>query len=306
MAKVKSLTTYTIQGLPEEMPHAEWQKTACYTYDENGHVLSEISFDNREEVREKTEFKYDAQGNIIEEKQYISENEIQEIRNFQRDVKGRITEVVITYMDDSSSTRKYQWDPEKRIEWIHIINEDQELEGKEFRRYDDKNNLLEEIIYDEEEEIEERRLMSYNDQAYLMSREEYGQNNELQYITKLKYKEENKVVEESTWKANGEMLKENHFTYNAQGELEEHLIKDDAHPEGYIIRFEQNEEKNIRKEEHLLPNGDIEFQSVTTYNEQGLAQESIRFLKRNPGTYNALGKNKFHSTTRFKYEFYAE
>lgn len=114
-------------------------------HDENGNVISEITFLPDGTVEGKYEYIYDDKGNLIEEINYFSENEIAERKTYVRDDKGTVSEAFIHYQDDTKDRINYEYDEKGNLIKKTTINEDGEVESEETFEYQNGKLIVKEL-----------------------------------------------------------------------------------------------------------------------------------------------------------------
>lgn len=158
MNKIKSIKTFVImEDTNEPMLQVIEER------DQNGNITLLEHF-NEEGGREaKSEYEFDEKGRVTIERQYsMGENPDQTLA-IEYNESGKAKQVVITYADGSISYKNYSRDEAEKTTTIDIIDEDGDTEGKEFRKFDSEDRVLEEVIYTDTGAIETKVEFEYNE-----------------------------------------------------------------------------------------------------------------------------------------------
>lgn len=117
-----------------------------FNYDSKGNCISWNEFDKAGNLQGRRTFFFDNIGNLVEERHYYNEN-LQEKSVFKYDAMGNKIE---TYkLSSDKTTTKIKYDVQgNQIEQTQYNSSSDTAERKTSYKYDDKNNLIEEIYED--------------------------------------------------------------------------------------------------------------------------------------------------------------
>lgn len=158
---------------------------------ENGVVVEESWFNEKNQLTEKLVFTYDEQGNEIETKIFNENGELINVWNKKYDERGN------------------------RIESC-VSNADKELISETRYFYDDENNLIEVHDLDDESQLVEKNVYHYNEENLKVQSQNYDEET-LSETEKFKYDEHQNVTEIES-DEDGEVQKFSfEYVYNEDG-----------------------------------------------------------------------------------------
>lgn len=151
--KIKSTTQYRttfVYSSPDSDPQEATLKYSHSEYDAEGHLLSEIKFNEEEEVEEKIVNQYDDKGRLIKELSYLDEHEVAEHKEYEWNKADQIDKAYKIYQDGEKDTIHYKRDKDgKLIEKITIDSYNEEEAREIIEHTDDKVKSRKVFEYDE-------------------------------------------------------------------------------------------------------------------------------------------------------------
>lgn len=301
MTRIKKLTKYYAildkddNLLNEFIQHKQ-------EFDEHQNCLKEIEYNPSGEVESASGFKYNDQNKMIEEIHYFDHDEVGEIIKYKLNYEGKPEEIETVYADDAKSIKKIS-----RSEFllsVKIYDEDNELEGEETIKFDQKGRPIEEIQSDEDGEITERSVYQYNDADQVISRINYGANDEFMVEVLFEYDPDGNLTKIVQLNEKGKLISSNTYQYDKQGNQ-------------VLMQSNQQEERTAYDEQNRIAsretvnrgNNTVENFTEYKYGEHGLLIEERTFsmgeqYQLEPGVFARTGSNL--SLLRYEYEFYKD
>ncbi len=279
MQKIKSVTTYKLND-PDDSIETGFVNSII-EYDQNGNVTKSVTYLSENEIESKTLAKFNDKGELLEEINYMSEDEIAEKLTYKRNDEGKIDEVRVEYIDGSLSIKKYEYADNEII--ANVIDDENEFEGKEIRKLDDKGKIIEKIIYDEDNKLDEKEIVCYDEKSNVINRKEYNKDNELEVEINYTYDENENLIKFLKTNSKNEIIDSVVFVYDEKGNLTEQKVGD-----YYYSKFEINAEEKTKTEERFDMSGTLQFILTSKFDENDLIIEEISPL----------------NTIKYKYEFH--
>ncbi len=159
--KIKSIKTFHVNDYTDE-------KGIVSVFEERdmeGNITLHIQYNEKGEIEQKVERILNGKGQLIEEKQYTGAGKPDQHIYYEYNESGKVALAKVHYLDGSISHRKYSRDESEKSTTIEIFDDSGAFEGKEFRRFDSEEKVLEETYYDEENAITEKIETEYDDHA---------------------------------------------------------------------------------------------------------------------------------------------
>ncbi len=250
--------------------------SAITTYDEKGNMLVSVNYAAPDEIEDKTEFKYDSKGRKTQEINYLSEDEISDKKEITYDDQDKVTSEEISYADGSKSIKQYEYNQEGHLISIVQVDEDDEPEEKEVIVTDDKGRPKEKQYYDYNDKLKERHFFEYDQQGRVIKRLDLGRKKK-DFIAErhFTYDEQGNITKRLSLNKKGELIDIVKISYNEQGKMTENNINNK-----FLIRYTYDEENKTQLQERILPDGTVEYTSLSKFNEDGLLiQEEDPFKK---------------------------
>jgi len=287
MNKIKSIKSYTVGEDGEELV-----KNTHEELDQNGNVTSLQHFDYDGNLEGKSEYEFDEKGRVVVERQYSMSDVPDQTLKIEYNESGKAHQVTITFADGSISYKKYSRDEAEHSTTIDIIDEDGDTEGKEFRKFDDENRVLEETIYTDTGAIETKVEYEYNEHGDIVESvkvDEEGFETVRFYdyyrddhsrINKLEVLDEKEVI-----------IRVDEFEYDERGNRTKHTMRDLDRGSVFVDQRVFDLNNNEIKFERLMGDRPIEVKE-TTYTVDGLMESQE--VRTSEGVTNY----------RFEYELY--
>jgi hypothetical protein len=233
-----------------------------------GLTIVQASYRSKNEIESKTTFVYDDKGKIIERVEFIEENEIAEKTCYKRNNDGKIVEALVNYSDGTFSRKSYNYQGNKLI--INIVDEDGESEGTETYIFDNNENVIGKEITDYFGNTELKEVSEYDNNNNLIKKTEYDEDNDVVLINMYEYNKKDLL---SIKRINGDnkTVEEISFNYDDKGRLVEHKFGS-----SHRVIYEHND--STIKEMRYNSKGDVEFQSISSYNSEGLLLQEDSFF----------------------------
>ncbi len=258
---VKILTHSLEEG--EEMSYI----SAFLERDKQGNIILSETYFAPNELESKIISKHDEDGNKIEEINYLSEDEISEHFFFHRDIKGKILKEELNYADGSKSIKLYLRNETEKTLTITTQDEDDNIEEIEFLKFDSNKQVIEKILHNENNKMKEKTLYEYDDSQRIRKRTEYGANETLIVERNFFHDEKGNLIKQFGVK-NKKLLDSVVFQYDEKNRVVETQIANQ-----YLIKYSYDDENHSQTEERFAPNGMLEFQQISFFNEDGLLVE---------------------------------
>jgi len=287
MNKIKSIKSYILGENGEELI-----KNTHEELDQNGNVTLLQHFDYDGNLEGKSEYEFDEKGRVVVERQYSTTDVPDQTLEIEYNESGKAHQVTVTFADGSVSYKKYSRDEAERSTTIDIIDEDGETEGKEYRKFDGEDRVLEETIYTDTGAIETKVEYEYNEHGDIVESvkvDEEGFETVLFYdyyrddhsrINKLEVLNEKEVI-----------IRVDEFEHDERGNRTKHTMRDLDRGSVFVDQrvFDLNN-KEIKFERRM---GDRPIEvKETTYTIDGLIE--TQEVRTNEGVTNY----------RFEYELY--
>lgn len=246
-------------------------------WDENGNILKEIEYNEEGLLITKNIFGYNEANLLINEKNYIDNEELSQERIIDRNDAGLIIKERINFMDGSHTIRNFSR-PEANLIKIENIDSEEGLEKIEIIKTDDSHRVLLKEVFDENNELELREENQFEGDN-LISRTLNSQTDGTS-IEKFSY-ENNLFTKYDIFNDKNELIGGYSLSYD-----NENRVIERKYYSGTRIVYEYTENKEIEK--HIAPNGIIEFQSITEFDENG----------------NEIKFENINESTIFEYEYF--
>ncbi len=248
-------------------------------YDENENLLEETEYRDDSSIESKNIFKYDENSRLIGEKNFIDNNELTQERIIERNETGLIIRERINFMDASHTIKSYTR-PEPHFIIIESVDSEEGLEQIEKIRTDDKNRILLREVFNEENNLSSKEEYIFKGEVLI----ERNLTNEADGLTHETFEyQDNKLLLHKVFSEAGNIIGLTEYSYNEKNQMTEQKFAS-----GYHIVYKYDEEKNSRTEQHMQPNGIIEYQQEVLFDSEGNIKE----------------ERDFKHTTTYEYEFF--
>ena len=299
MVKIRRLTKYVgVAG--ENNESVNEFKRYFQEFDEKQNCIKEVEFNPGGEIENASGFKYNDQNKMIEEIHYFDEDEVGEHIKYKLDEEGKRLEIETIYADNTKSIKRISRSDHSIS--AQTIDEDGELEGQEWVKFDDKGRPVEEVQLDEERNILQRSVFEYNDSGNVHARINYGENDEFQMKSLFEYDAQNNLIKLTQLNKKNKVIASYNYEYDKNGnqvfqQNNHHLIHTEYDDQGRVI-IEETKNRTNNMIEKL-----IEYK----YEEHGLVIEERMFsmgdaYQLEPGVLSRTASSFL--VTRYEYEFY--
>jgi hypothetical protein len=268
MNKIKSITTFVAGDQEGEKIISVYEER-----DQLGNITALKHFNHEGELENKTIYAFDEKGRVIVEEQYSTGTLPDQVIKIEYNESGKAQQVVIAFADGSSSLKKYSRDEAEKSTTIDIVDQDGEVEGKEFRRFDGEDRVLEEIIYNDAGEIETKGEFEYND---------YGEITEsvrldvegYETVRFYDYHRDDKanVFKIDTLNEEEQIIRIDEFEFDERGNRVKHIMKDLERGGLFIDLREFDKNDNEIRFERLMGDRPIEL-IETSFTIEGLMEK---------------------------------
>jgi hypothetical protein len=302
MRKIKSVSRYVAAVSDPNANIEHWTLKTYREIDIEERETLEVHYEPNGELESKTISEYNNEGKIISQKTFISEEEIAEDFSFAYNEDGQLIEKRIHYADGSSSVKTYEH-KEKEL-FISIMDDEGDAEGKEYLRFDENNNLLEESSWDEDDRLLSKNLMQYDDHNNLIMKVEFVEDEEFASKTMFKFDDRGNQIEILSLTRNNEVISKRESVFNEQNLIVEENV------DGYVVKYEHDENGRRIRDEVIDPHKNTESFTEYYYEEDDLLEKTISCQKGNlmynPEPNDQGGKLAAFLVSKYEYEFWAE
>ncbi|MFK8101426.1 MAG: hypothetical protein AB8G15_02830 [Saprospiraceae bacterium] len=292
MAKIKTYKTYTTNEA------TEGESRLTYLEERNNEeiVILKESYHLDGELKSKMERTLDEKGRVLEEIQYseLSE-EPDQIAHYRYNDSNQLAVIETSYRDNSKSIRKYEYNKEENSLTVYVRDENDELEGKEYRKFDEEGRVIHEEIYGAEEVFMSHMETKYDEyDNYLERYFEYPDDFVREYFYKYLRNDKAQIVKIQIVDNGGKLAREDFMDYDERGNRIIHRFSDFEQNLAETRKYEFDENDREVKEQHYGPDESLKQNIDYTYREDGLLAEEHHF--------SITGE----VTLRFEYEFFHE
>jgi len=270
-------------------------------FDESGKTILDAAWEANGILQNKSAYTYDENGNQIAQKVYLDEENISEHWTYVYDKQNKLTQKKVEYADGSISIYNKKIEPNNSIEWV-ITDEDNEFEGKEVKRYNSKDALIESIEIDDENSEVLKKIFEYDDKDNMLTQIifEYGEPLSKEVM---QYDANNNLIHSLRLSPGGSKISETKFYYNENSKLSRREINGEIQVD-YTYDEKGNEievkQTNLHTE---LNTGLVQFK----YTEDGVLVEKLVYemgaqYNIEPGV---VSRNpSIHQKVVMKYEYF--
>lgn len=267
MNKIKSIKTFVLneEKEPQILVHEE--------RDQLGNVTKLEHYNYDGEVESKTEFEFDEKGRLIEERQYSKVDSPDQTIRITYNESGKPGSVKVIYADGSVSNKTYERNIDERTTTILIVDQDGDEEGKEYRKFDEEDRILEEVIYNDFGNIESKREFEYDEHGYVVESVEMDSEG-FETVRFYDYYRDDKaqVVKIETLNAEEKIIRIDTFELDERGNRAKHQMHNVERGGMYVDVREFDEKDNEIRFERFMGERPIEIVE-TKFREDGLLQE---------------------------------
>ena len=239
--KVKTEYEHSISGGKID---TEGTKTSVTEFDNNGNILSKLTYSFNGDTSTYIQSKYDSKGNIIEYTKYDGRKKIYTVKKFikydpngnkvnekgQRGNAGDYSDYYkyssngdlseIYYYSNNALVEKRTIENSGNSRIIFIYNGANQLTGKISKTFDTKDNLLQETNYTADGKINKDFIYKYDNKGNVIEEEQhlYGK---FSLRKKFTYDSSGNLVKIVYEKSGGESFTNNTYSYDSRGLLVE-------------------------------------------------------------------------------------
>jgi uncharacterized protein RhaS with RHS repeats len=221
MKKVKSQKVYRIDVAPEadfkDFKDAEGVQHSSAVYNENGHLLTDIKFDNYGQTTGTSVYKYDEKGFLIFEETLNEEGQTEEKVSWEVDENGKVLKKFVHYLDDTIDTIDYEYNDEGLLQRVIQKDEDGEEEYREEYDYKDGKRIAERHFECGEPETE--NLYEYDEKGHLTEVTLNSPGEEVTLVNE--YDDKGNRIKTLKYDASDKLIEKHLMTYDDKGQLTE-------------------------------------------------------------------------------------
>ncbi|MFT5165978.1 MAG: hypothetical protein ACI8P3_001209 [Saprospiraceae bacterium] len=280
MNKIKSITTY-VAGDQE----GEKILTVYEDRDQLGNIVLLKHFNEDGDLENKTDYEFDEKGRVIVEEQYSTGKSPDQVIRIEYNESGKAHQVTLEFADGSVSYKKYSRDEAEKSTTIDIVDQDGEVEGKEFRRFDGEDRVLKEVIYSDSGEVETKAEFEYNDYGEITESVRVDEEG-FETVRFYDYHRDDKarVYKVDTLNEDEKIIRTDEFEFDERGNRAKHIMKDLESGSVFtdLREFDQND--NEVRFERMMGERPIEL-IETKFTIDGLMEKQEMTKTEGPITY---------------------
>ncbi|MDD2632819.1 MAG: hypothetical protein PHH42_10165 [Bacteroidales bacterium] len=267
MKKVKSQKAFRIDVAPEtdfeEYRDADGVQHSSAVYNENGHLLTDIKFDNYGQPTGTSVYKYNEKGFLIFEETQDEEGQTEEKVSWEVDENGKILKKFVHYLDDTIDTIHYQYNDEGLLMQVIQKDEDGQEEHREEYDYKDGKRIAERHF--EYGEPETENLYEYDENGHLT---EVTLNNPDEEATLVnEYDDKGNRIKTLKYDAADKLIAKQLMTYDEQGRLTE-MSEETPYKKNNIV-IELDAAGNATRQTEIDRNGQLVSRVEREYDADG-------------------------------------
>ena len=251
-------------------------------YDRNGNEIAVHEYRGAGEFESKVETKFNEANQVVEVTTYLDENDIAERKVYIRNQEGKVEKVNIEFTDGTVSVRLIERDAENRTENRIERNEDDELESREFIRFNAEGKAILRELYDFNDKLTEVFESEYNSDGEISILRHLDDRRKLILETEFKYSDAGSLLLRVSRNRRGDLSDFLKIEYNDQDQVIRQSFSGK-----YTFVYEYDERGNPIVEEEF--SGDVMDNRITSeYDANSLIvfEDQLKYSK------------------RFEYEFY--
>ncbi len=289
----------TVRAFQKKQQSTEkWQPLEDISFDINGNMLERISYDEGGQVYQKLEQQFNAKNQLIESAMFMGSGDWQKTY-YEFDENGKTLGETTRFSSDTLVKKRVQ----RNAFYEEIIQTDEEdiVERREYRSYDDKGQLIKETIYEGQSEIIREATYIYDIYGRKIESFTFDREDLYRFHHYHEYDKENREIRRLVHFEHGELFREESWQYNEQGQLILHRHNDQT------TQYLYNDEAQLIKLNVHNPDGSLQSMTNTTYNDVGLLLEETHYdmgqaYEIEP---QVVGRSlSTHINIRYTYEFF--
>ncbi|NCA85766.1 MAG: hypothetical protein EOM83_09345 [Clostridia bacterium] len=267
MKKVKSQNAFRIDVAPEsefeEYRDVEGVQHSSSVYNENGHLLTDIKFDNHGQTTGTSVYKYNDKGFLIFEETLDENGQTEEKVSWEVDETGKILKKFVHYLDDTVDTINYEYNEQGLLVRVIQKDEDGEEEHREEYDYDDGKRIAERHY--EYGALETENIFEYDDNGRLS---EVTANSPEETATLVnEYDDKGNRIKTLKYTVDDKLIEKHLMTYDEQGRLTE-MSEETPYKKNNVV-MELDVAGNVTRQTETDRNGQLVSQVHREYDADG-------------------------------------
>ncbi|UCE18931.1 MAG: hypothetical protein JSV84_00845 [Gemmatimonadota bacterium] len=258
-SKIRSILIWRYEAAPGEKPgeiiESQGFNVSSSTFDEAGHLLEQIMYNQDGTVMQQSNFVYDSKGYITESvtsssKGGADQRMVYEYTEFD---SVFLPTGAVAYKPDGSIqlTMKYQFNEAWQMVELLMFSPDKNVDVKQFLSYDEEGRIIETFVRNSKGDVISRILYTYETDA--METVNYGPNSMTVGRTRSIFNPDSTVAEVLSYNAEDKVTSRTSSTYDTEGRvIETHTS---------------------------VPSADIRTRNVFNYDDRGNIIEQIQYNK---------------------------
>lgn len=251
MSEVKKIIRYIVPN------NSDKQIIKSITeFDQNNNILLDINYADEYEIESKTIYEYS--GKILKKEiNFFDEENISEEAEYFYNQNDKIEKIKISYADESFSIKEYSYNNEKNELQIIQFDEENEVESKEYLKFNSENLLIEKQVFDYDNILIEQIVNKYDNNKNIIYSKEFYKYDDIKTESKYEYNFSNKLTSFTKYNSKNQIIEQIKFTYNTNDKIieQKHLGK-------MTIKFSYDEELQQKIEERYDTQGMIVYKAI--------------------------------------------
>ncbi len=272
MTQIRSLRVTTFPKDEDSKPYV----SQVIHYDRIGNEIARYEYHGPDEFESKVETKFNEANQVIEVTTYLDEHQIAERKVYTRNAEGKIEKVNIEFTDGSISVQTIERDPVNHTEnWVER-DEDDELESREFMKYNADGKLILRELYDFNDKLTEAFEYEYNPEGEISIRRHLDDRRKLILETEFKYSESGSLLLRVSRNRRGDLSDFLKIEYNEKDQVVRQSFSGK-----YSFAYEYDEQGNaVVEEEFSGETMDNRITSEYDANNRIVLEEQLNFSKK--------------------------
>jgi len=272
MSQLRSLRVTTIPKDEDSEPYV----SQIVHFDRAGNEIARYEYNGPDQFESKVETKFNENNQVIEVTTYLDENDIAERKAYLRNSEGKIEKVNIEFTDGSVSIQTIERDDLNNTEnWIER-DEDDELESREFVKYNADRKVILREMYDFNDKLTEAFEFEYNANGEISVRRHLDERRKLILETEFKYSDSGLLLLRVSRNRRGDLSDFLKIEYNDK----EQIVRQSFSGK-YIFAYEYDDQGNaVVEEEFSGDNLDNRILSEFDADNRVVLEEQSKFSKK--------------------------
>lgn len=177
-----------------------------FHYDDNGTLVSNSHYNGDGQMVDSASYKVDSKGNRIDWNTYKGDGSVEWNYNREYDIKGNMIESNEYYLGVLKTRHTYKYDDKQNVSEENVFEGDGRVKLKELFKYDDNRNVVEITDFDKSGGFKARFTYAYDTRGNQVEEREYDSENAARYkkiVTK--YDADNNVIEVTRYNEKGKV-----------------------------------------------------------------------------------------------------